>query len=181
MSTQTTDPLLLAAKALIRVMQAILGFVGLVFILAIPAAFIFPTEATSIITEGFPNSTLEQPALAITIFSLFMIAMLAVAFWFFALLYQIVRSVELGDPFDITNATRLTKMAWIALASQVLQFPFASLAYNLARDLGPPQEGTLRFETGIEVGVILFALVLFILARVFRHGAAMRADLEGTV
>ena len=28
---------------------------------------------------------------------------------------------------------------------------------------------------------ILLVIILFILARVFRHGASMRADLEGTV
>ena len=31
------------------------------------------------------------------------------------------------------------------------------------------------------VSVVLMVIVLFILARVFKHGAAMREDLEGTV
>jgi hypothetical protein len=36
-------------------------------------------------------------------------------------------------------------------------------------------------DAGIDFGGVLTALLLFILARVFREGAAMRKDLEGTV
>ena len=36
-------------------------------------------------------------------------------------------------------------------------------------------------DGGLDGGSILLTLILFILARVFRHGAAMREDLEGTV
>ena len=43
----------------------------------------------------------------------------------------------------------------------------------------PHEELTADIEFSL-TGVLL-ALVLFILARVFRHGAAMREDLEGTV
>ena len=41
----------------------------------------------------------------------------------------------------------------------------------------------LKIDTdfGFDGGGILLILILFILARVFRHGAAMREDLEGTV
>jgi hypothetical protein len=37
------------------------------------------------------------------------------------------------------------------------------------------------FDFGVSLGGLLLALTLFILARVFRQGAAMREDLEGTV
>jgi hypothetical protein len=36
-------------------------------------------------------------------------------------------------------------------------------------------------DFGLSFGGVLLALVLFILARVFRKGAEMRAELEGTV
>ena len=38
-----------------------------------------------------------------------------------------------------------------------------------------------HIEVGVSFSGILMALVLFILARVFREGARMREDLEGTV
>ena len=36
-------------------------------------------------------------------------------------------------------------------------------------------------EASFDFGGLILILTLFILARVFRHGAAMREDLEGTV
>jgi hypothetical protein len=36
-------------------------------------------------------------------------------------------------------------------------------------------------EGGVDFGGIILVLTLFVLARVFKHGAAMREDLEGTV
>ena len=175
------DPLLLAAKAIVLFLQGTIALLITMFILAIPASVIMPDRVGSLIAEAFPQNSLASPTLAVAIFASMMAGLLAVAFWFFELLRQIVRSVENGTPFAPENAVRLTKMGWIALASQVLQFPVAALAYNVVGGLGQPREGTLTFQTEIEVGVVLLALILFILARVFRHGAAMRADLEGTV
>ena len=39
----------------------------------------------------------------------------------------------------------------------------------------------VTIDAGLDLSGIVLVVVLFILARVFRHGAAMRADLEGTV
>ena len=36
-------------------------------------------------------------------------------------------------------------------------------------------------DGGFDMTALLLTVILFILARVFRHGAAMREDLEGTV
>jgi hypothetical protein len=91
---------------------------------------------------------------------------------------DIIGSVAVGDPFAPANADRLSRMGWTVLALQVLAVPLGLLEYRLQDLLGPDRSiHTLSFADN---GLIL-ALTLFILARVFRHGAAMRDELEGTV
>ena len=42
--------------------------------------------------------------------------------------------------------------------------------------------GKMRYvDVGVSLGGVLLALILFVLARVFSQGAAMRDELEGTV
>ena len=43
------------------------------------------------------------------------------------------------------------------------------------------ENADITIDAGLDIEGILLALILFILARVFRHGARMRDDLEGTV
>lgn len=85
---------------------------------------------------------------------------------------QVVSTVATGDPFVTENANRLTALGWIALAVQALDIPL-SIAADYAVD------GPVNYS--LDPGPLLLAVVLFILARVFRLGAVMRADLEGTV
>jgi len=86
--------------------------------------------------------------------------------------------VALGDPFAPINAKRLTYMGWLTAATQLLSVPIGVLAHSLGISLrnivGHP-------EFGAGLGGVLMALLLFVLARVFREGARMREDLEGTV
>ena len=39
----------------------------------------------------------------------------------------------------------------------------------------------ITVDAGLDVSGILLVVILFILARVFRHGTTMREELEGTV
>ena len=94
------------------------------------------------------------------------------------MLGRIIDTVEAGDPLTIENAERLNRMGWIALIFQAATLPISGLAAYL-RDLLPTDELSVDFQFSL-TGVLL-ALVLFILARVFKHGAQMREDLEGTV
>ena len=94
---------------------------------------------------------------------------------FFHLLTQIVRSVSEGDPFLPVNAKRLQNMGWLALAFQLISIPVVMVDTRM---------GEIAGETGrmdVDIGGFVLALTLFVLARVFAHGAAMRDDLEGTV
>lgn len=91
-------------------------------------------------------------------------------------LLGMIGTVECGDTFDSANAHRLEKIAGNVLGLQLLGM--------LAALLGSPIGGDINgFDIGIDLspGGIAVVLLLFILARVFRQGAMMRDDLQGTV
>ncbi len=104
-------------------------------------------------------------------------ALFAAAFRFAQLLGNIVGSVSAGDPFTLANAGRLRHMGWLALVFQVLSLIIAW-----------PSKWTelltlraLVSGENLSLNGLMIAIVMFILARVFREGAEMRADLDGTV
>jgi hypothetical protein len=79
----------------------------------------------------------------------------------------------LEDPFRADNDRRLARMGRLSLALAAISAPVPILS--------PPMMEFAGIGTGVTTSWLFFTLVLFVLARVFRHGAAMRDDLEGTV
>jgi hypothetical protein len=91
-------------------------------------------------------------------------------------LLRIVDSVRAGDPFIIANATRLQTIAVTLLGIQLLHLVVGVVA---SRTRSEVQELDINWSFSITPWIAV--LLLFVLARVFEHGARMRADLEGTV
>lgn len=91
-------------------------------------------------------------------------------------LLSIVETVRTGDPFIIENARRLQAIATTLLGIQLLHLVIGVIA---ARTRSAVQE--LDINWSFSITPWLAVLLLFVLARVFEHGARMRADLEGTV
>jgi hypothetical protein len=91
-------------------------------------------------------------------------------------LRRIVDSVGDGDPFHPENADRLARMGWMVLGGKAVWVAVVAIAHWAAQYLDGRRLPELNLLSGL-----LLVLVLFILARVFRVGAAMRDDLEGTV
>jgi hypothetical protein len=87
-------------------------------------------------------------------------------------LMAIVVTVRAGDPFVVENAERLKAIAWLVLWLQLLQVVIARIAIRIAE---------LDLDLRFSITPWLAILLLFVLARVFEHGARLRADLEGTV
>ena len=110
-----------------------------------------------------------------------MLGLLAVGFVFFGKLRAIVATVGEGDPFAPENADRLNLMAWLTLLGQAFMIPIAGLGLLAAKWAEPMENSDVTIDAGFDIEGILLAIILFILARVFKHGAAMREDLEGTV
>ena len=100
------------------------------------------------------------------------------AFQFFRLLGRMIKSAGGEGAFSIENANRLSQMGWIALAFQLASFPIAALTAYLGKLL---PEGNFSVDFDFSLTGLLLVIVLFILARIFRQGAQMREDLEGTV
>lgn len=96
------------------------------------------------------------------------------------LLWEVVRSLRLGDPFHRTNARRLSIAAVMALVGGMATTLIGSLAsITLAGDapdsLGLATAATLSFVP-VGVGIVLAAV-----GEVFRRGAALRDEVEGLV
>ena len=122
----------------------------------------------------------EMPALEWTGALFLLIAVMAVlAFFLLRTLRRIVDSVAEGDPFAPVNADRLEHMGWLMIALQLVAIPMTSLAIWF--DAAPFKPNVHHGDDGLSAGAILLTLILFVLARVFRTGAAMRETLEGTV
>ena len=95
---------------------------------------------------------------------------------FLTRLVDIVDTVRAGDPFISANARRMQTIAWTLLGMQVLHMLVGFVA---ARTRSEVQ--ALDIDWNFSITPWIAVLLLFVLARVFEHGARMRADLEGTV
>ncbi|NQD37765.1 DUF2975 domain-containing protein [Permianibacter sp. IMCC34836] len=92
-------------------------------------------------------------------------------------LQAIVETVRSGDPFIVGNAQRLQRIAWWVLAGEGLRVGVAGLVWSAAQFV----PSINNIDVGFSFAPWLAVLLLFVLARVFDHGAHLRADLDGTV
>lgn len=155
------------------VLCVIVGFAGLLwypFILASKTDFVGGLTHTRIASTALPW---------IGALGLLVAVAMALTFFFLRDLRQIIESVAQGHPFDPTNADRLRRMAWLSIAFQIVLVPLTKLIIWF--DALPYKPNVHHDSDGISIGGIVLTLVLFVLARVFRTGAAMQEDLEGTV
>jgi len=172
------DWLLVAAKVgtiLVRVFVSIgmaaIGIVGSVTVINGGV----PPEGMKIVVEGAQSDRITGAVMIILVIAM---ASLALVYDFVTRLAQIIDTVGQGDPFTGANAKRLTRMGWTAIAIQALAIPSELLSGWLQPQL---TEHTFSVNSNFSFTGIGLALVLFILARIFRKGTEMREDLEGTV
>lgn len=181
MKEQFNDPLLLAGKVLTILLQGFLALGGAVLTLMIPVVIIFQDDITSEFAEEFADAAATFPTMPMVGLFLLAIAACAMAFFFFGKLRAIIGTVAERDPFAPENANRLNAMAWLMLAIQVIAIPIGGLALLVGKWTNEVGTEDVTVDAGIDLTGILIVVILFILARVFKHGAAMREDLEGTV
>jgi hypothetical protein len=91
-------------------------------------------------------------------------------------LLRMVRTVEEGDPFVAANARRLHAIGWALLALQLADIAFGLLAQWVGR-LG----ADFTSGGGVAITGWVAVLLVFVLARIFAHGTAMRDELAMTV
>lgn len=181
MQDKPNDILLLAGKVLTFLMQAIMAIAAI----ALPVSAVILLFVSGDIPAEIASETGAEvgpfPLVAVLGLLACAFAIVAMIFVFFGKLRAIIRTVGEGDPFVPENADRLSFMAWLLLAVQVLMLPAAGLGLILAKWADEIEHADITIDAGLDLTGILMVIVLFILARVFKHGAAMREDLEGTV
>ena len=169
------DPLLAAARMALGFSMAAMAFVAVSSIALAPLVYGWRDAVLARVVA--PGATPPPEAIwAIVAVLLLTGAGAALGFLFFRHLYRIVATVGEGDPFVPANAERLRAMGWIVVAVHLIVVPLAAIGAWL-------QTTMERFHANISVslGGLLLALVLFVLARVFREGTRLRAEVEGTV
>lgn len=167
-----TDMLLTVSRHVLRVAIAFMIAMMALVVWALAALLFFPSRTIAAELAAAP------PAALPLIFACAAVGlgMLFLSIRFARELGRIVCTVQQGDPFDPVNATRLARMGWLALAITLagwLLLPFVSWLSSHFEEI--------NVGGGSSLGGAALAATLFILARVFRHGAAMRDDLAGTV
>ena len=183
--TPKRDPLLTAARLLLMAFIGVLGVAAVAIVLAIPLVIGFQTRILAEIAQkGVETGPEMIGAIALVLAGI--AVLLAMAVWFLVLLRRIVLSVGTGDPFVPENAERLARMGWLVLAGQIASIPVGALVMWIASIIeDSPAAGhayaDIHADFGFSASSLLLMLVLFILARVFRRGAEMREELEGTV
>ena len=150
---------------------------GLIAVLAVIASAV-----QVFVPDVFDRIEDESLNLAETLGIAALLALLTYVLWlgsrFFLLLAQIIETVGQGDPFIEENANRLRSMGLINLIVFAIS-AFAVAGIVAFTGIFDTTAEDLTLEVSFES--LFLAVLLFILSRVFRHGAIMREDLEGTV
>ncbi|WP_313177700.1 DUF2975 domain-containing protein [Stenotrophomonas sp.] len=104
------------------------------------------------------------------------VALLVLCLVFLRHLARLLRSAAGARPFTHANAQRLQRMAWLMLAMEVLSIVIGVYASWMGPDFAWMEVGG-----GMSITGLIAVLMLFVLARVFAAGAAMRDDLDGVI
>ncbi|WP_435418869.1 DUF2975 domain-containing protein [Parerythrobacter aurantius] len=181
MKDRPNDLILLAGRILTVFLQAVMIFGGIVLVGVLGAIVLYRDSFLAEYVADSGNAAATFPVAALL--GVFAIGLVIVAalFVFFGNLRKIITTVGEGDPFQPANADRLGQMGWLMLGVQLLFIPATAFGKKLAEIADEAKEASMMVDSSLDVTGILLVVILFILARVFRHGAAMRDDLEGTV
>jgi hypothetical protein len=156
----------------LRALNVVYGAAILLLLIASLAAPEFVFRALGV-REGAGEDRLITAGRALMVVG---VAGAVVAHMILTQLLAIVDTVRAGDPFVTRNAGRLQTIAWLVLGTELLHLMVGGIA-RLASAGGQPLDIDWSFSFTPWIAVLL----LFVLARVFEHGARMREDLEGTV
>lgn len=170
-------PLLAAGKLMTVLLQLVSALGALGAAIGIP---LITLNADRVEAEFVGGAAGDAGAIIGAIDGLLMLAILGAGllFFFARKLGRIIDTVGQGDPFVPDNADRLQTMGWLALAFQLVAIPVAALSAYVGTHL---PAAALHVDPDISFNGVMMAIVLFILARVFRRGTEMRDELEGTV
>jgi hypothetical protein len=174
MTRLVKDPLL-AAATVATVLARIALVIGMIGLCATLAATVFrPDLLGSPPLIGIGTGKRDDIPVGALVIVALTIGAFALLYAFAAYLAKVIATVGHGDPFTLANAARLTRMAWLAVTVQAINVIQSMMSGYVSSD-------TFHMNVTVSLTGLAVGLMLFILARVFRRGAEMREDLEGTV
>lgn len=170
------DRVLSGARVLLRVILAInwisaVGFGGLL-LLSVPFHGLFEARIVAKYADAVDAAQVVMAMRGLFVLAL---AAVAVAWVICTRLLAMIATVAAGDPFVADNARRLTAIGWAMVGWQLLDLVMGAMTAWLSR-LGVDHAGWTPSIAGWIV-----VMMVFVLGRVFAHGAAMRDELEATV
>lgn len=150
-----------------------LGIPAVLFLLFI--GFATPNPFIQALTNARPGTDAAVMIVWLRWITIIIAPIIPLAHIILAKLIAMIDSVPDGTALSVVNAERLRQIAWALIGINLLDLLFGAVTTWAEANMGEPMGWTLAL-TGW-----LAALMLFILARVFRDGATMREELEGTV
>jgi hypothetical protein len=177
MASFRQDPLLGFARGFLTFLIVIMLLVMAGLVVGMPALLIYRDTFLGELGEQYGSLAGRYDLVwAFVAIMAVLLAIVAMGWRFLVLLRRIVDTVASGDPFVPDNGVRLREMGWLTVAAQVATIPAAALGHWVSHVV---EDSDFDFELGL--GGLLLTVTLFILARVFKRGAEMREELEGTV
>lgn len=161
------------ARSTLKILNVANWIVGIA-IMALFAvwAFVMPDRIGAIAVKTHPELAADSVIAALRVSLLAIPVMIAVIHKLLASLVAIIDTIPAGTVFSIENAARLRTVAWMMVAASALDDVWGIVCTNL---IGP------YFMWSFTLTGWIAALMLFVLGMVWHQGAAMQADLEGTV
>lgn len=182
MTDSPRDSLLRFGKMLARLLQGMCALAGGILLLLVPVVLL-RSQGMLPGAGGAGHSDIIGASPLAVVGILAMLALIVAAiFSFFGKLRLIIVSADEGDPFTPENARRLNAMAWLFLGVKLLAALVGGVRLYLANLVATDANGSDSLNFSVyDLDALVIVVVLFILARIFRHGAEMREDLNGTV
>lgn len=167
------DRLMTGARLMVRVgLLANRIFLAAV-VLGLVTSFVAPAQFGGLLGHMLPGADSAEAAAGVRWTLCLGIVMALVTDRLLTILAAIIASA--ADPFIAPNAVRLQMIAWWLLALQLCEIPGALIAS------GYPAMGSAAPGGDFSIAGWIGVVMVFVLARVFAVGAAMRDDLAGTI
>ncbi len=163
------------ATGLLRVAAWVNALFGIVLVAALATSLPFGEALAAHLLLKYPGGDAAGIVNVMRGMAVIGIAGVAAMHRLLSELSKFVATVRLGDPFVVANAYRLRRVGWALLVLQMLDLAVGLVVAALDRMGVDHAAWTPALSGWIAVAMI------FVLARVFRVGAAMREDLEMTV
>jgi hypothetical protein len=171
---------LLKATRIVGVVAIVLNAMVIVIVVGILASFGWALERGVPFDEpgGFGGIDMDG-ATAVMLAVIALVAGLVISLLMLLALRQVLRIVAsaiAGDPFAPENAGRWTQVGWLALGIQLVY-----LVVDPAVQWAAPDFPIFPGHPSASLAGIMMVLLIFVVAQIFRRGAEMRQELEGTV